>query len=104
LKSVVLDLDKLKYSHTGGNLAERIFEILDDYEISDKVKTLTTDGGSNMIKIYNELNNKTLEITQILCSAHQINLAVKSGLEYRQIISKFRKIIDKIRRSPKLLE
>lgn len=117
LKNSVLDIDKLPRPHTAKNIATRIFEILEDFDIYSKVRTLTTDAGKNMINSVEELGilgkkfytNTPNDITHIPCAAHQLNRIVNSGLEEfecgsEKTISKLRQLISKIKRSPKLKE
>jgi hypothetical protein len=51
LHEALLDFKHVEYHHTEVVLAEHVFEILEEYEISEKLFCMTTDGA---------LNNSTL--------------------------------------------
>jgi zinc finger BED domain-containing protein 1 (E3 SUMO-protein ligase ZBED1) len=115
MNKILLDIDKLHRPHTAKNIGARIYEILEEFDITDKTKTITTDGGKNMVNCLQEIeeiarkNSKQLSLTHIPCAAHQLNLVVNSGLSVFEnntdsSISKLRNIISKIRRSPSFKE
>lgn len=80
---LVLGLPELKISHSGENIAAQILEILESYEILDKVGYITLDNAGNM-------DTATEEIAEVLgfnpkkrrvrCFGHVLNLVVKALL------------------------
>jgi hypothetical protein len=52
----LLDFLKLEGRHSGENIAERIFEVLDKYLIAEKLFCITTDNASNNIKCMRHLS------------------------------------------------
>ncbi|KAF4343861.1 restless-like transposase [Fusarium beomiforme] len=80
---LVLGLPELKDSHSGENISAQILEILESYEIIDKVRYMTLDDAGNM-------DTATEEITRALgvdpkhrrvrCFGHVLNLVVKALL------------------------
>ncbi|XP_044724115.1 restless-like transposase [Hirsutella rhossiliensis] len=80
---LVLGMPELKISHSGENIAAQILEILESYEILDKVGYITLDNAGNM-------DTATEEIAEALgfdpkkrrvrCFGHVLNLVVKALL------------------------
>jgi hypothetical protein len=64
---LVLSLPELKNCHSGGNIAARILEILESYEILERVGYITLDNAGNMETTMEEiaeaLANKVLSIS-----------------------------------------
>ncbi|CAG7824610.1 unnamed protein product, partial [Allacma fusca] len=54
-QQVVLDLDVLHHSHSGKNLAESMFRVINEFEIAHKILTVTCDNASNMDTMMEEL-------------------------------------------------
>jgi hypothetical protein len=54
--SLLLDLVDLACSHTGANLAKAFVGILDDFEITDKVRTMRNDNDNDNLP-YNQLDS-----------------------------------------------
>ncbi|KAM4063352.1 restless-like transposase [Hirsutella rhossiliensis] len=79
----ILRMPELKISHSGENIAAQILEILESYEILDKVGYITLDNAGNM-------DTATEEIAEALgfdpkkrrvrCFGHVLNLVVKALL------------------------
>ncbi|KEY73851.1 hypothetical protein S7711_10131 [Stachybotrys chartarum IBT 7711] len=80
---LVLGLPELKISHSGENIATQILEILESYEILDRVGYITLDNAANT-------DTAAEEVTQALglgpkkrrvrCFGHVLNLVVKALL------------------------
>ncbi|MGH0150253.1 UNVERIFIED_CONTAM: hypothetical protein FKN15_017465 [Acipenser sinensis] len=66
----------LRGSHTAENVAECISEILDDFNIRESVIAVTTDNALNYVNAV----ERYLNLINIPCVAHTINLAVRKGL------------------------
>lgn len=107
-------MEYFPHPHTSEKIADKLKSIFDEYEISEKIGSVTTDNAPNMKAGIRELNNKissiqdgSISVEHIPCSAHSLNLIVKTGLDRltdengkcQKIIEKLRKLIKKIRKS-----
>lgn len=111
IKKCLLDFISIEGSHTGRLILTKLSEILQDFNISDRIISLTTDNGSNMLACGRELANEleteffNFEFSHNRCAAHIINLAVKAGLkQLDSSIIKLRKFVIKIRNSQLLID
>ncbi|KAM4584791.1 E3 SUMO-protein ligase ZBED1-like [Odontesthes bonariensis] len=78
----VLQTKELKVSHTAENVSQCLTDILDVYGLKrESVISVTTDNASNYVNAI----EKHLEMVNIPCVAHTINLAVRKGLGVRAI-------------------
>lgn len=65
--TVVLATNEVQSSHTGENISNAILDILNNYEIDDKVVTVVTDNAENVKKAV----SKGLKISQpLLCCTY----------------------------------
>jgi len=76
LVELVLTIMYMPYPHTGEAIAEILNYIIDDWKLTNKVFTITTDNGSNMIKAMKFMPN----IVRIPCTAHTLQCAIGKGL------------------------
>ena len=60
-KKCLLDFISIEGSHTANLILNKLTNVLQDFNISDKVISLTTDNGSNMIACGRELANELEE-------------------------------------------
>src|SRR2546421_787901 len=111
VKRCLLDFIPIEGSHTEALILNNLAEILQEFNISDKIISLTTDNGSNMLVCGRELANEleagfsNLTFSHNRCAAHIINLAVKAGMKYLDTsITKLRKFVIKIRNSQLLID
>jgi hypothetical protein len=87
-REILLGFQPLSGSHTGVNLGNVLFELLQKYKIEDRVLAVTTDNASNngtlMDNIQESLQALGLPIhtpyAQIPCLAHVIQLSLKALL------------------------
>jgi len=87
LRNFLLDIIPFSISHSGMNIAQKIMRVLNEFNIFDKVITLTTDnesamlvcGRNIMIALDSEFSSMTF--SHYCCVAHVLNLGVKQGLE-----------------------
>lgn len=80
---LVLGLPELKISHSGENVAAQIVEILESYEILEKVGYITLDNAANMDTAAEEVAEKlglNLKKRRVRCFGHVLNLVVKALL------------------------
>jgi hypothetical protein len=89
LQEALLAFKRLEGAHTGNYMAQVIYDILDDFEIAEKLFCITSDGASNngtMTKDLSEILRVEKNIQwdheqmHILCLDHIINLAVQAFL------------------------
>jgi len=102
-KKCLLDFISIEGSHSGRLILTKLTEVLQDFNISNRIISLTTDNGSNMLACGRELANEleagffNFEFSHNRCAAHIINLAVKAGMKYLDdSIIKLRKFVIKI--------
>lgn len=90
LQEALLDFRHIEGHHDGENLANEVFEVLDEYEICEKLFCITADAAGNngtMCRFLSKLlkDNKNLkwdpEYYRIACMNHVINLAVQAFLK-----------------------
>ena len=61
LEETIIDLDILKGSHTGTNLANSFYKVLTKFGLKEKMLGVTTDNASNCDKMFVELATMLLE-------------------------------------------
>jgi len=74
---------KISGSHSGEALAESIHQTISSFNIVEKIITITTDNGANIVKACDILNSDKyacLHFKRIPCFAHLLNSIVKSSL------------------------
>jgi hypothetical protein len=54
-KEIVIGFESMNGAHTGENLAEALINVLERFQIGDKIQSITTDNASNMAKMVQEL-------------------------------------------------
>ncbi|CAG8842323.1 32534_t:CDS:1, partial [Racocetra persica] len=107
LQHFVLDIFQFKGSHTGQLIADKIYNLLEEFQIETKIIGLTTDNAANMIFAANYLQDKLIlnNFCHYRCIAHILNLVVSAGLNLLDnSIKKLGKLIKIICKSTKFLE
>src|SRR6266498_2087814 len=85
-------------------IANKIFNILVEFDIETKTIAMTTDNSSNIVASANILKSRLNTFTHYRCIAHVLNLVVAAGLGVVNLqIKKLRKLIKVIQKSTKLL-
>ena len=85
-----LDIAYIRYPHTANHIRETLENILNDWNIREKIFTITTDNASNMKKCV-----KDMEINQLGCSAHTLQLVVGKGMKPAEVfIARAKQLID----------
>src|SRR4051812_31324351 len=80
----VLDfIDISENPHTGAYLATIIAKLLDEFKISNGTLAIVTDNATNNDGLF---ENMTLDIKQVRCFAHVLNLAVQGIYIYKALI------------------
>lgn len=54
-KELVIGFEPLHGTHTGENLAEALANVIERFNLGDKLQSITTDNASNMTKMVQEL-------------------------------------------------
>ena len=85
LNTVVLGVQHFPKAHTAANIAEVKTSLMREWDITDKVTCLVTDGAANMGACARELRLK-----HAICIVHTLNLMVKKALEQTPEISDIR--------------
>lgn len=84
LNELLLSAEKLDGSHSGDNMAKHLYDIIQDYEIAEKIFCITADNASNNRTMADQLQTLIQQFqTQhhlLSCFGHVINLAAKSGI------------------------
>ncbi|XP_060879286.1 E3 SUMO-protein ligase ZBED1-like [Metopolophium dirhodum] len=106
LSTVVLCTKKLESNHTGVYLSQVMTKELMEWTILNKVVAIVTDGAANI-----KLAVRLMDIPQIPCTAHKLNLIVQQSLEIseeddtdetgglKNILKKCRNIVSFFKRS-----
>jgi hypothetical protein len=86
LEKRIIGLRLIESAHTGENIADHIFAVIDDFGCTNKVISITLDNASSNSKAMEKLRHLlsgyvgTLFLHQC-CACHIVNLIVKSGLK-----------------------
>lgn len=101
IHSSVLSTQEIITDHSAPNISEAINNILDKWEINEKVVTVVTDNAANMKKaVINDLKKPHHP-----CVAHTLNLlvqdAIKDNEELNKLLTKCRAIITYFKQSTK---
>jgi hypothetical protein len=75
---VLLEITYFPAPHTAERIANIIKKVIKKWEIEDRVITITTDNGANMVAAIREL----APIERLSCAAHTLQLAIGKGLKH----------------------
>ena len=87
MKKCLIDIVLLQGSHSSSLIVNQILSTLEEFNINDRVISLTTDNGRNMVACGRDLATEldkefsNLSFSHYRCAAYIINLAVKAGLK-----------------------
>jgi hypothetical protein len=104
LHNILLDFVAVPGSHTGERLAQEFKEVLDLWNLRDKILGITLDSASNNAKMTDYLEESgILDIgNHHKCFAHALNLACKEAIKcFDDKVRPLRNIVKKIRFSSK---
>ena len=112
LKHFTLEVLQVTGSHTGNAIYEIIDKLLQDFNLKEKILSITTDNGSNMVLacrlLKSDIDNTQTSASDFIhsrCICHILNLAVNAGLKKEEdLIKKLRKLVKCIRRTQSYLE
>ncbi|XP_076581873.1 E3 SUMO-protein ligase ZBED1-like [Chaetodon auriga] len=84
MKDIILKTAEVQETHTAEHVAECIANILGEYNVRPQsVLSITTDNAANYINAV----ERHLQVANVPCMVHTINLAVRKGLTVRAIES-----------------
>lgn len=92
LKSTVLKTTCFPYRHFGENIKMAFEEMLDEFQLNEKIISVVTDNGSNMI-----LAAKLLNLSRSPCLAHRIQSLIMDDMLKHEKMNTLRRIIGKLR-------
>ena len=75
---VLLEISYFPASHTAEAIANTIKKAIQKWEIEDKVVSITTDNGANIVAAI----QKFTLIKRLSCAAHTLQLAIGKGLKH----------------------
>jgi hypothetical protein len=111
LKHFTLEVLRMTGSHTGNAIYDILDKLLEDFHLKEKIISVTTDNGSNMVlacqllKSDFDIQVPTLDFIHSRCICHILNLAVNAGLKKEEtLLKKLRKLVKCIRRTQLYLE
>ncbi len=87
MKKCLIDIIPLQGSHNSSQIINQILLTLKEFNINDRVISLTTDNGSNMVACGRDLTIEldrefsNLSFKHYHCAAHIINLTIKAELK-----------------------
>ena len=91
LKEFTLTIEHVRYPHTATHINETLESILNEWEIRDKIYTITTDNGSNVKKAIGDMEG----VEWLGCTAHTLHLVVGKGMMPAQVlIMRAKRLID----------
>ncbi len=92
LATVLLGVQHFPLTHSSAHIAEATSTLMAEWEITEKVSGMVTDGAHNIVASVNQLH-----IRHIYCYAHMLNLVVKKSLsqtpELESMHTRARKIV-----------
>jgi hypothetical protein len=89
LHQPLLAFEQLSGRHTGAAMADVVYDVLDRFDLTEKLNCITTDNASNNVTMMARLSRLLEEdgitwdpqISHVRCMAHVINLCVQSFLK-----------------------
>ena len=89
LRDILICVESIRYPYTGSHIRETIQIKLNEFNLTDKITTVITDNGANMVKAIKEWEG----VDRIPCSAHTLQLCVIKGLKKaKKYINRFKKL------------
>ncbi len=94
LDSAILDCNRVEGRHTAAMIQEEVEKVLEDYTIKDKILTVVSDNGANVVRAVKDMGYRRLP-----CFAHSLNLVVTDSIK---AVPKVQDARDKVSRVVKL--
>ncbi len=107
---VLLDFCYIPHPHSGEQMMSSLLEVFQEFNITEKITSITSDNATNNIrgiKLLNSyLKNKNLsEVTHFPCFGHVLNLSINEGIkEVSGILTNLRKIASNLKNSSKQIQ
>lgn len=81
-QEVLLGFEPLSQSHTGSNLGKKLMDVLEKYQISQRILAITTDNASNNKTLVQYLREKGMihTLSRVPCMAHVIQICLNDLL------------------------
>ena len=80
MRSTVLDFSVFIGKHTGERIAKKLVEVMEEFNIADRVFSITLDNASNNKRAMKLIQSTHKHIRSFPCFAHLLNLVVTNGL------------------------
>jgi hypothetical protein len=96
IKDVMLEIKYAPSPHSGKVIANKFYKYISDWNLEQRVTSITTDNRSNVVSMLRILNQKSgcESIQRLSCIAHTIQLAIRKGLASVEIlIARTRRLI-----------
>jgi hypothetical protein len=91
LRELTLDITYTRYPHTSVHIRDTLENILNKWNIREKVYVITTDNANNMKKCVQDM----VGVDQLGCAAHTIQLIVGKGMKPAEIlVARVKQLID----------
>ena len=107
-QNVILGFVPFLEDHTGRNIALKIVEVIEDFDLNGRILSITSDNGSNVVKAMEVLVaefDSFLNVEHLRCAAHVLHLVVTEALKkgkYKLMVA--RKVAATLRNSTKFLK
>ena len=88
IKDVMLDIKYVSSPHTANVIAKSLHKIILDWKLENRITSITTDNGANMVTSIPLLKNKSgcSDILRLPCTAYTLQLAIIKGLASAEIL------------------
>ena len=96
IKDVMLEIKYAASLHSGEVIANKLYKYINDWNFEQRVTSITTDNGSNVVSMLHILNQKggCENIQRLPCIAYTIQLAIGKGLASVEIlVARVRRLI-----------
>ncbi|GES76777.1 zinc finger BED domain-containing protein 1-like [Rhizophagus clarus] len=77
-----LDIAYVRYPHTSAYIKDTLVNILNEWNIREKVYIITTDNASNMKKCVQDMEG----VEQLGCTAYTLQLIISKGMKPAEIL------------------
>ena len=110
LQTRLLSISKFEHPHTGDAIADKLIAITNEFMITNKIISITTDNASNMVSGCEKFTNYMydtygLKPKHFRCAAHVINLVIQKGkFKSNQTLEKVRNLVKCISNSSKMIQ
>jgi len=91
LNELTLSIQYIPYPHTSKNISESVNSIIEEWELNEKVYSITTDNAANVKKAISDM----MGINWLGCSSHTLQLVVgKSMKSCKNLILRVKRLIN----------